>query len=254
VKKETIDIYWSQASFVDEDEPSWYSLYQDPVSIHKQVVSESEIDGDMKTCPAAKNLHQKVYSFNSALEENVKFDDGLHKYYVPKEEYPTGQELNIEEQDKILLSLTRGSDLKNYVNLRYNLSWIFFAEESTKARVTSPWFPPTSPYPGSMLTSAELDIGKWFRPFNLEYLMPKSSEYFNINKGDPLFYLELLTDKKINFKRFTMTKKIKNLAIEFVNSPKRYGERQKLEERYDTAEKASLPKIVLSEIKKNLVE
>jgi hypothetical protein len=111
-----------------------------------------------------------------------------------------------------------------------------------------------SPVPGALFSGGEFDIGRWFRPFNADWHIPIEDGRFVIKKGDPLFYVELLTDKKVEFKRFTMTRKIMNILIECVESPMRYGRNLSLDTRYDMAEASGLPARVLREIQTNLIE
>ena len=52
----------------------------------------------------------------------------------------------------------------------------------------------------SKLFSGRYNIGKWFRPLNIDFI--SKTPQIKIKKGDALFYLRFNTDKKINFINF----------------------------------------------------
>jgi hypothetical protein len=134
------------------------------------------------------------------------------------------------------------------------MSWNFFASEPVTARFSAPFFPSAEPVKNSYLSIGEFDIGKWYRTFMLEYHVPITSTYFSIKQDQPLFFIEFFTNKKIKFKRYTMSSELANLALEAGQSPTRYGQRKSLFERYKMAHGAGVPKMVLREIQKNLVD
>jgi len=136
------------------------------------------------------------------------------------------------------------------------MSWLFFCEEPLLARFTAPYFPPKSPAKDAILAMGEFDIGLWFRNFNLDYMIPDGSTNFDINIDDPLFYLQLYTNKKVVFKRFIHTDITQKLSEEFSQTSNRRGKKMGISfnKRYELSRKTMLPELVLNEIKKNLVE
>lgn len=249
--KGTITVYWSPANFIDDYETSKYMLYADPEPLNKSIAVKSNSDGSMKKCPAVKDLFYNIYSVSATMSEHFEFSQGqlesLTKFKGIKEEA-------LVDMGKTSLALARDYDYRGYVNLSYGMSWLFFSDEPLEARFTSPWFPPTSPAAGSMLTAGKFNIGEWLRPFNLEYLIPVESEQFNIRSGDPLFFLELLTNKKIIFKKFRTTSKIKNMSREMIEYTGKYKTRKSLSYRYNLARSVRFQKIIIDEIKRNLLD
>ena len=148
----------------------------------------------------------------------------------------------------------RKSSIKNHINIHYNMSWNFFASEPVVARFSAPFFPSASPVKNSYLSTGQFDIGRWYRTFMLEYHIPVDSVDFSIKENDPLLFVEFFTDKKIEFKRYSMSAKLSNLAIEAASSPVTYSKHKSLLERYKMAHGAKIPNIVLTEIRKNLID
>jgi hypothetical protein len=148
------------------------------------------------------------------------------------------------------MHIDRKPEYDGYYNISYDLGWLFFADESVIARITSPWFPPSSPIPRSMLATGEFDIGQWLRSINTEYLVPNNENKFSIKKDDPILYIELFTDKKIIFKRFVLSEKLREL----LKNRKKNVRFKKLADFYAMARNAKRPELILSEIKRNLTK
>lgn len=247
--KNTITVYWAPASF-SSDEESWNMLYRDPELLFSSI-SQTKGMGDMAKCPALKNFMKNTFVFKSNIADNFTMPD---KDYLEQNAFTNSEDLFLPVDSKIGVKKKRKSSIPGYMNIEYNVSWIFFSDEPLVASFTPPYFPAISPVKDSFLAIGEYDIGQWFRPFNLDYHIPTNSESFSIREGDPFYFVNFKTDKKIVFKRFTYTNSLKNLAFEFIFSPSHYGKNKTLKSRYLTAKKSKINKIVLQEIKKNLVD
>jgi hypothetical protein len=247
-KKDTITVYWSPAKF-NTDEQSWNMLYREPRHVLSSVYKKNKHKGEMSACPSMKDTFRNIYSFDSALDDSFSLPSAFLKTIADTN---TVNEV-IPTDSKLMVYKSRKSSIENYINIGYNLGWIFFADEPLEARMTSPFFPATSPAKNAMLSAGQFNIGKWFRSFELDYHIPVTSTRFQVAKNEPLFFLELLTDKKVVFERFELTPKLQNYSIDMALSPKRYGKKKSLLERYLMAHGAGLPRMVLSEIRKNLV-
>lgn len=244
----SINVYWSNC--IVPEESSWSFLYREPEPLYNDFL-KIKIDNPFFACPAIIDTMKNIYVIKSNIEDKFEFPDNYLKSingpYGGSEFLPT-------IGNKISLISTRQSALMGYKDIKYNMSWIFFAEESLNMKVTAPYYPPKTPIDGAILQSGEYDIGQWFRPYNLGYFIPENAKHMSISVDDPLAYLEFKTDKNINFKRFNMTNQLVNIYSEFTQSPNRYGRRKSLIERYSMAKKANMTELVLAEIKKNLVE
>jgi hypothetical protein len=233
-------------------EESWAMLYQEPKSVLGDLVKASRPKALITLCPALKQELRNVFSLNSAIEDNHILPDSQSLKLMAAREL---EHEMIDTQNGVLpLYKPRRSSIDGYINVAYGMRWLFFASEPVEMRLTAPYFPSISPCDGAMLAPGEFDIGKWFRQINLDWHIPISSTEFLIKENDPLAFLEFKTNKKIEFVRFNLTHTLMNLAFETSDSAKRYGKYKTLLQRYKQANSAKMPNIVLSEIKKNIVE
>lgn len=154
----------------------------------------------------------------------------------------------------LLLSVQRESSFDNYINIELNMGWLFFAEEPLIAKFTAPYYPTYEPVEGAMMAVGEFDIGSWYRDYNLDYHIPKSAKELLFTKNQPMFYLDLKTDKKVVFKQYALTNTLRELASDCVQSPIRYGKKIPLIEKYDSFKNAKMNKLILAEIQKNLID
>lgn len=247
-KNNTITVYWSPASFTTQDK-SWELLYPNPDSVFHEAVRQNTHGGKMTQCPAVKNFFKNTFSFKSAIDDEFIIPTEITKAIANTSD----SNVSIPTTSKLQLTKVRKTSFKDFVNVEYNMGWLFFASEPVLAEFTAPFFPSASPVPGALLSAGSFDIGSWFRPYNLDYHLPIEETNFSIKEGDPLFYLRILTDKKVNMQRFMLTPKLSSLANEMGTSSIRYGAFKKLQERYAMFKNASAGQIILSEIKKNLI-
>jgi hypothetical protein len=248
-KKDTITVYWSPAKFI-ADTDSWSLLYPEPKPVLKEAYKLNKHKGIMPLCPAVKDTLGNVYSFNSALSDS--FD--LPTQVMESIAYTDTVEEPIPTESKLSFYKMRKSSMDGYININYNMAWLFFASEPVEAKMTAPYFPATSPVKGALFSAGQFNIGKWFRPVMMDYHIPTTSNKFEIEAGDPLFFIDLITDKKIEFKRFNLSARLHNLATEMGSSTTRYEKRQSLWQRYQMAHNAKIPQMILTEIRKNLLD
>jgi hypothetical protein len=260
INTDTITIYWSPANFTNQDK-SWTMLYSSPESLASNLRSlryKDASSSSMYACPASKDALDKVYFFSSAVDDFLDLpEETLNKFYsLSKEEIPVGTGLHFPTPDNSLslLNVPRSPSLEGHINLSYNLTWTFIADEPLVAKFTAPYFPPISPAPGVILSAGKFDIGSWLRPFNLDYHVPITTRRLEFKEGDPLFYIECFTDKNIVFKRYINTPFLSSLINETVESINLYGTFKSLSQRYRQAKNTRIIDQALTEIRKNLLD
>ena len=254
--EEHITIYWSPSPFTKNDE-QWTHAYQEPQSL-SSVLRSQKVEDTLKqtssafACPASNDLYKNIFVFNHAFDTSFKISNEESSYI-----YDHSDELNypffLENRSTLNLQVLRKPVFKDRINFVYNMGWLIFASEPVVARFTAPYLPPFSPMKNAILSSGEFNIGKWYRDFVLDYQVTVGNIDFEFKENDPMFYLELFTDKKIKFKRYMLTETLLNLAKETSATSSRYGKFKSLAHRYLMAEKSLVPQQVLSEIKKNLI-
>jgi len=247
--KKTITVYWSPATF-DTTETSWDSLYPEPSFILPGFHKSSGPKNSMASCPAIKKTLRNVLCFNSAIDD--VFD--LPNHFMSQVAFTDTDNQLIPVDSKLYFRKIRKSSMPNYINVGYNLSWVMFADEPVEVKFTAPYFPSVSPVEKAFFSTGQFDIGKWFRPFTLDYHIPLKSKEFRIEANQPLFFAEFLTEKKIVVKRFQLTPRLKHIMDESTFAPLRYGQNLTLAQRYKMAHNAKIPKMVLQEIQKSLLD
>lgn len=249
-EKDTITIYWSPASFLTSHS-SWQIMYSKPKPVLTELHRNKVPGAYMTQCPATKSLMTNLFSFHAAVDDEFDIPE---KHFHVEPTLETRDDIIMDVQSVAGMYHERPTSLEGYIDVIYGMSWLFFADEPVVARMTAPYFPVHTPMEGALLAPGEFDIGRWYRSFNLDYHIPKTTRHFSLKKGDPLFFMEVMTDKKVVFKRYMMDQELMNITREMVDAPKRYGAHKSLEFRYDSAEAAMIPEIVLDRIRKNVIE
>lgn len=255
-------IYWAPASYESTTE-SWSFLYPEPVSLFSQLNllrnSSSPGPETIYACPAHKDATHNVFVFKNSVENVVDLPKNFLKEVTEEigkySHYATNSiSFGAKLDSKVYINAVRKSSFSGYVNLTYNMAWLFVSEDPVLAKFTPPYYPHSSPAEGAMLATGEFDIGQWFRPFQLDYHVPLSTTRLTFSEGNPLFYLHVLTDRPVIFKRYIRTSVISNLQEECTQSPARYGVFKSLTEKYAAVKRIKLKEQLMHEIKKNLVE
>lgn len=252
-----ITVYWSPHSF--DSKINTYSLedFNDPVPIAKHSFHSQVNDSYFWQCPSIRDVTRNVFAFTSKYNEHTDLDQTqIQKFYKDNNLTRQGLEPPFITNDlPVSLTCARTNSLQKHINVMYGRSWIFFSDEPVEAKFTAPYLPPTSPTPGAMMVPGTFNIGKWFRDFHVEYFVPITATSWTYKKDDPFFYIEILTDRKVEFKKFDIEKSQKLLDIDSecvltsVHFDKPYG----LPKRYEKFKSLNHRKTILKEIR-NITE
>lgn len=227
-------IYWAPSKFLDTGE-QWNLLYEEPRPVIDNITGPGVPKNTIIRCPATRATLKNVYSLEAMQDDILDISPGSE---------PTGL---------VQLIQPRESSMIGYRNFQYNLGWLMFAEEPVIAKLTAPYFPTAEPAFGSLLAPGHFDIGQWYRPLNLDYHIPVEADTFQVKAGQPLAFLEIQTDRPIKLIRYRMTQELFVLSEECVNASRTYGRGVPLLKRYAQFRQSGLREMVLSEIRKNLV-
>ena len=195
------------------------------------------------SCPAHKSMLKNVYSIDAT--ENYTFN------LARAHSNPSTMPVVNSPYD---FASPRQSGLDGYTDIEPAYSWLFFASEPLIARFTAPYLPAVSPAEGSFLVCGEFDIGQWYRPFVLNYMVPKHVPYLTILKNSPLCFVEFKTDKNIVFKKYEVNDILNLYSNKCLRSPVEVGRSYTLESRYEWLNEAITAKTIIYEIEKNLLQ
>jgi len=103
-----------------------------------------------------------------------------------------------------------------------------------------------------MVVPGRFDIGKWFRPMNMEFQLWEGVSEMKIAANEALCYIHFNTDKKIVFKKFIMTREMDKLLVSILRASP-YRRFARLSDRYRVFEQSQSKQRVLKLIQKQLI-
>jgi hypothetical protein len=243
--KDPINIYIANA-LSDASVQDWSFMYPKPKTLFSDLLTNKNKTKDTSSylvCPAVASKFKKTLVFKNSVNASYEYGSNNGSYYiVPK------------TKEYIHAECMRDAIINKQPTFLFSLNYLFFSEEPLKMSATAPYFhKPEYTKNGSVIPGV-FDIGQWFRPYNFEVQMWEESGEFSIKDGEPLFYIEFETDRKINLKRFNLTEKIKRMSEANVSSINLFGPFQPLSEKYKKFKEVGYREKILTEIKNNLIE
>lgn len=221
-------------------------LYPNPKNMFLELLSNKKEDAGNATylsCPASSNKFKNTYIFSNALESKYSYDFTNNQ-----------QIINPISKDYLNYSIPRPPTTNTGPLIQIHLGYIFFSDEPLVATFTPPMFHKPQYTNYGSVCPGDYDIGQWYRPYPLEIQMWDNKGEFYLKYGEPIFYVEFKTDKKINLVRYTMNNKLYSLSAHCVDSTNYWGRGLPLIERYRRFKSASMREIILKEIKNNLID
>ena len=119
--------------------------------------------------------------------------------------------------------------------------------------MTSPYFSEVDYIKYAKLVPGKFNISKWFRPINLEMLLCSNKNYFKIREHEHMVYFSFLTDDKVELKRFELNETLRKIS-ETCSTVSDWWKNVPIIKRYDRFLKTKTNRLVMKEIKKQLVE
>ena len=244
--KEPITIYWSPNTSIDIDGFDWSFLYPNPKTLFHEIslIKSKETDsGTYLSCPAVSNKFKKIIIFKSPMSCSYKYDF-LNN---PK---------TIEPLTKNYISLNslRPPTTSLGPTLKFSLEYVFFSDQSVDAYFTPPMFHKPEYMKYGSVIPGEFNIGKWLRPFNFEIQTWSQTGEIHLKENEPLFYVEIKTEKPIILKKFEISNKLSGYIKSNIGTTDLFGRGQTLISRYKKFYEIGMREKILTEIKKNLIE
>lgn len=229
-KKTPLIIYWSSPLLLK-------NVYKDLVN--KSVNRDTQVN--ITSCPAVKAGTKNLFMMCTFQDEQFKYD----------------------VNDSVVRGLNGTRDIlierKPHFekSIIFDLGWeiYFFSEESVLMKATAPWFHKASFQANGVTIGGEYDIGKWFRPLQLDVICWNEKGTIEFKAGEPLYYIQINTDRPIILKQFNLTLELHLLASNLVFDPARRNDKLfgGLEKRYKLFENSQYRQEIIKEIKANLL-
>jgi hypothetical protein len=230
-------IYWSPW-FIPQKDKNWNILFEEPKRLFTSIADEfkEKYKNDDRLisslrCPAFSNLTKNIFFSENPMSTEFYVENGELKY--------VGENFYI------------CSISKNKNTFTYGLPFIFFSEDNIEMEFTSPFFHKIEYTKYARLVPGRFNISKWFRPINLEMII--NENYFIMKENETMCYFNFLTDDKVILKRFQMNETLRKIS-ETCSTVSDWWKNVPILKRYDRFLKTKTNKIVIKEIKKQLVE
>jgi hypothetical protein len=192
--KDKATVYWAYMSLPERISRT-SMLFESP----RPLLSTLPPDGQesYRKCYAAQNFFKNTFIVNHPLD----FDVNVYG------EFPN----TVFENNNGILQ-QRQSVYKDALSFTYDYGWVFFSEESIDIAQFPPYMHNTETNKCASMPAGSFDISKWFRPVVPTYTLWEGNNNFKANAGEPMFYVDFRTDKKVKLQQFELTSDIFNLS------------------------------------------
>jgi hypothetical protein len=235
---ETCTVYWAPV-FIEATQ-NWNMIYPDLTSVHERIrpYKTSTKSGNFFYCPSFTGLAENTFVLENPIAGSYKI---------------VNNQVGAHDETFINAWTEHASSMEGYNMLSYGMKWVFFTEEDIEMMLVSPFFGNAEHLKYGNVMPGKLNISKWFRYINLEYILHKGVKEFKVNKGESLAYVVFNTNKKVNLKRFEMNDKLHSYG-QATGTSTTWEPWVPLATRYKRFMESRTNKLVLNEIKKNLVD
>ena len=230
-------IYWAPVWDGDKD---WTILYEQPQTLFD--VLRNDVNRDVSRfdnvllCPSFSNLTKRISPITFPFDAK----------YIRKDQ-------DVIPDSKHYLEIeTRTSSFNNCINFIPSYRYTFFSEEDVNMTLSSPYFSDSPHMKYGRVTPGIFNISKWFRGVNFEITLWQDTNKIEFKKGEHLAYVHFDTENDIEFVQFTMTSELHKI-LRVCGRSSNWAPQETLCTRYDRFNKSNLDKIVLREIKNNIV-
>lgn len=200
--------------------------------------TSNENPANFLSCPAVRDGWHNVFMFSPKKTNEVTY---VRDLVLRTEGFPVKQ--------------LRKPHLTNTNIFNLDSPSFLFCEYPLKIKVTAPYFHNVDYQKKGTFIGGVFDIGRWFRPIESEIITWEEKGEITFTQGQPLFYVEFLTDTPIVLKQFKANEIIQHLSSTLVNSPFQSLDNLQgsLESRYQAFENSEFREGLLNEIKDALV-
>jgi hypothetical protein len=198
---------------------------------------EPPYPGEYQSCSALHTLTNNMFVIKAPFSAEIKLDS----QGVIKE----GQKYGRWFKERI-------SSLQNAYAIDFDLSYMFFSEESLDLTITPPYMHRTNQAQQGFISSVSFDISSWFRPYVLIYQLWEGVDTITIENDEPIAYLKFNTKKKVVLKPFKLTPYIEN-QVNACLEHKYTKPHESMEELYDRFHRTGMHERVAKEIKENVI-
>lgn len=217
---------------------------QEPRNAKQEFVQGLEVPERIQVlrCPAFMDALSNVFSVPSLFDFNVTVEGSSIK----------SAGTNLLPQEFFDSYVTNHSPEDKLYGLQQN---IMFVAESDSLEMTQehPSMVDTTWARDVYTVPGKLDIGKYFRTLECAWFIRKGVKELNLNEGDALYYARFHTTKKIKLVPFHWSPAFEELVLNMKFLGPGTHKWKPLQFYYDAVKKRNIKKLVMKEIKNNLM-
>lgn len=236
---DSIIVYWAPQNCIGIDEKDWSIIVNEPRNVYSYLIKNINKDNSRSffECPSFKNFGKQTFFVTNPIKLDAEIKNNVEIIYNSK--------------NYINSEISKLPSIKNNTLFNYPVNYLFFCEEDLEMSLSSPYFHYAPHLKYGCVVPGDFNVGSWFRQTNFEFNL--WDEKIIIEENEPIAYFRFKTNKKIILKRFVV-----NEAIARINnvccSSSQWESRVPLSKRYNRFKKTKMNKILLNEIKKNIIE
>jgi hypothetical protein len=233
VKKEKIIVYWGSKN-------KEHLRATEPTDVFKEYCKDKDINKyEHVRCPDFLDSLKNTYAIHSTYATDMSFDrekgslniDNTQNFY----------DNNIIFRDTEIGMVTLLDET------------IFFTEEKKlNIEVMPAHLEDNSFTKNTIFIPGVMDIASWFRPIDITFYFRKDSDSIRVCLDDAVMYVKFHTDKEIEFVKYEVTARCRELIDTCTISRDNKGITKKLKYYYNLFSKNNMKSKVLAEIKNNI--
>jgi hypothetical protein len=242
------------SKYIDNDIVAGYvtNLHKD---LKKQYKGNEMMEAYL-SCPASTSVLNNTYAIRSGITFSMEFTNrpSFKVEITNKTLEDRKKDFDLDSHKFKLHNFTKQSFVIRDFNTKfvsYTDSIWLFCEEDLRCDQNHPHFDNTDLSKYTQTTIGGFNISKWFRPIQPTFILLKDK--IEVKQGDALAYISFPPGEKIRLIPFKMTSKILQYSKQCVNY-KFWEKRRTMNFLYNVFKRNMLDKMIIKEIKKNIIE
>lgn len=241
----SINVYWSTVS--TRNDIDWQISMEQPISLQKELFNNKNKSNKTRQsflrCPAVRSAIKNTLVWRAPKNTSVDIE-------VENDMIKMGSRYN--EQEMFPWVIEHVPTISNNILITFDYRIIFFAEEDVDVLFTAPYFSESPHLQYGAIIPGKFNVGSWFRPYNAEMNLWSGNKHIEFKENEAIAYFTFLTDKNIVAKRFKMNDDLIKIS-KSMSTSSTWLPNKTLEERYKIFKNRGMKKVILNNIKDNLI-
>jgi hypothetical protein len=223
------EIVWMPINYVGPSQKlDWVDIgYFEPEPVIKSIISDRDNKVNYLRCPALKDYYANTFAIRCPVDITLSVEtDGMGGKYLRSHEFDQ------VFYDTHVYDRPNENSFFHMASLQF--SYLFVSESPIMMEMLPPTFSVSSAVANTRMVPGTFDISKWYRPISFSFEIIDDTKPLAFKRGDVLFYVRFITDKKVNLTR----KIVGSESLEIVSAfeaIKFYFPKKSMAQNYDMA-------------------